>query len=252
MGYRGQIDKQNRARDLRAQGWTLAEICEELACSKSSASLWCREVELDEAVLEQRRRERFLEGNEGARLRGPNKLQRRKQAEIEEMHAWGRGRVGDLDDRDLLIAGIALYAGEGSKTDGAVKFAISDPRMIVLFITWLRRVFDVDESRLRLNLYLHQGLDLDAARCFWSNLTGIPLSQFGTPYRAVPDPSIRRTKHPMGCATVAYSCSRTHRAIVGLIAALLSCKVPSGVAQLAEQPAVNRFVASSSLAPGAH
>ena len=65
MGYRGQVDKQNRARDLRAQGWTLTEICEEVGCSKASASLWCRDVELDQEVLEQRRRERFLDGQRG-------------------------------------------------------------------------------------------------------------------------------------------------------------------------------------------
>ena len=228
MGYRGEIAKQNQARDLRAQGWTLTEICEEVGCSKASASLWCRDVEIDQEVLEKRRRDRFLVGNQGARLRGPNKLQRRKQAEIEETRAEALERVGGLDDRDLLIAGTALYAGEGSKTDGAVKFANSDPRMIALFLRWLRCCFDIDESRLRFRLYLHQGLDLDAANEFWSTVTGIPLCSFGKPYRAVPDPSIRRSKHPMGCATVVYGCSRTHRSIMGLIAALLSSDASCG------------------------
>jgi hypothetical protein len=93
MGYRGKVEEQNRARDLRAQGWTLGEICEELAVSKASASLWCRDVEIDEAVLAERRRARFLRGNEGARRRGPNALQRAKQAQIEEAAAEGRERV---------------------------------------------------------------------------------------------------------------------------------------------------------------
>jgi hypothetical protein len=222
MGYRGLVEKQNQARDLRAQGWTLTEICEEVGCSKASASLWCRGVELDEVVLEQRRRQRFLTGNEGARQRGPNKLQRRKQAEIDEMRGWGARQIGSLTNRDLLIAGAALYAGEGSKGDGAVKFANSDPRMIAMFLAWLRESFAIDESRLRLRLYLHEGLDLEAACRFWCMVTGIPMEQFGRPYRAVPDPSIRRSKHPMGCATVVYNCSRTHRAIAGLMTALLS------------------------------
>ncbi len=33
MGYRGKVEERNRARDLRAKGWTLSEICEELAVS---------------------------------------------------------------------------------------------------------------------------------------------------------------------------------------------------------------------------
>jgi hypothetical protein len=95
--------------------------------------------------------------------------------------------------------------------------------MVLFFVRWLREFFTVDESRLRLRLYLHQGLDLDAANGFWSELTDIPVAQFGAPYRAVPDSSIRSTKHPLGCPCVLYSCSRTHRAIMGLVEALLSC-----------------------------
>lgn len=171
--------------------------------------------------LAARRRQRALRGNEGARRRAPNKLQRRKQAEIEAAHEWGRQVIGTLDDRDLLLAAVALSAGEGSKTDGCVKLANSDPRMISLFLRWLRGSFHIDESRLRIQLYLHQGLDLDAAVAFWSAVTGIPPAQFTKPYRAVADASIRKTKHPMGCASVSYACSWTHRRIMGLIRALL-------------------------------
>ena len=69
-----------------------------------------------------------------------------------------------MSERELLILGVALYAGEGGKTDGEVRFANSDPRMICR----VRRrgcadFFDVDEARLRMRLYLHDDLDLDAA-----------------------------------------------------------------------------------------
>jgi hypothetical protein len=228
MGYRGLVEKQNQARDLRVQGWTLTEICEAVGCSKASASLWCRDVAVDAAVLDARRRARHLAGNEGARRRGPNKLQRLKQTEIEDMRAAGEARMAALTSRELLAAGVALYAGEGSKTDGTVSFANSDPRMVLFFVTWLRRFFDIDEARLRFSLYLHQGLDLDAAFSFWSDLTAIPIAQFRKPYRAVPDPSIRRSKHPMGCGTVAYSSATAHREIMGMIDALLTSVVSIG------------------------
>jgi len=207
---------------MRAQAWTINEIVAELGVSKSSVSVWVRDVQFDEATRAARA---GANRRRGARRRGPNRLQQRKHGEIERLMAEGRARIGALSARDLLIAGIALYAGEGDKTDGAVKFANSDPRMILLFCTWLRRFFDVDESRLRVRLYLHQGLDLDAANQFWSELTDIPLSQFGKPYRAASDPSIRRAKHPLGCPGVSYACSRTHRAIMGLVHALLCCEV---------------------------
>jgi hypothetical protein len=136
--------------------------------------------------------------------------------------------IGDLSDRDLLIGGTALYAGEGSKTDGGVLFANSDPAMVRMFLAWLRRFFEVDEARLRVRLYLHEGLDLDGAQQFWSALTGIPVLQFIKPYRAVADSSIRSSKHPMGCVSVVYSSSPVHRRIMGLVGALLTstCLLP--------------------------
>jgi len=214
VGYRAKVVEQERARGLRAQSWTLQEIATELDVSRSSVSVWVRDVEF---VPKPRKN-----ANYGGRTRPPNKLARRKEAEILEMQAWGRTTIGRLSDRDLLIAGAALYAGEGGKTSGSVRFANTDPRMIAAFLRWLRAFFDVDESRLRMRMYLHEGLDLDAAERFWSDLTGIPVEQFGKPYRATPDLSIRTTKHVMGCPCVQYSCTRTHRAIMGLVDALLS------------------------------
>jgi hypothetical protein len=95
-----------------------------------------------------------------------------------------------LSEREFLVAGVALCAGEGTKRDGAVRFANSDPRMI-FFCCWLRRFFELDESRLRIRLYRH-------------------------------------TKHVHGCATVSYSCSATHRSIMGLVNALLSSTAHPG------------------------
>ncbi|CAN5194493.1 hypothetical protein BH24ACT1_BH24ACT1_03920 [soil metagenome] len=45
MGYRGKVVEQERARALRAQGWTMPEIAAELEVSKGSVSLWTRDVE---------------------------------------------------------------------------------------------------------------------------------------------------------------------------------------------------------------
>jgi len=212
MGYRGLVAEQNRARVLRAESWTLQDIADELGVAKSSVSLWVRDVEF------------VPKPRSTARRREPNALQRRKQAEIDELLAEGRARIGRLSEREFLVAGAALYAGEGAKADGQLCFANSDPRMILFFCTWLRRFFDLDESKFRFRLYLHEGLDLEAAVEFWCSVTEIPASQFGKPYRAAPDPSIRLAKHPCGCGYVWYYSTRVHRGVMGLVQALLSCE----------------------------
>jgi transposase len=214
MGYRGKLAEQQQARALRAEGFTLAEIATRLGVSKGSVSHWVRDVPLPAGSRRPRRT--------GARRREPNALQRRKAAEIEECQRDGRATVDTLSDREFLMAGIALYAGEGGKTErNGVRFTNSDPRQIAFFCRWLRYFFDIDERRLRVVLYLHDGLDLRAATAHWSAVTLVPPAQFTKPYRAVADGGIRNAKHVHGCATVGYSCTRTHRAIMGLVAALL-------------------------------
>ena len=44
-----------------------------------------------------------------------------------------------------------------------MNFANTDATMVAFFCAWLRRFFTIDESRLRVRVYLHEGLDLDAA-----------------------------------------------------------------------------------------
>src|SRR5688572_15697996 len=103
MGYRGKLAERNQARDLRAQGYKLFEIAEQLGVSKSSVSLWVRDVDF---VPRDPRYGRW-------RLdRPPTKAMVRKQEEIERLLAEGRERIGTLSDRDFFIAGVALYAGE--------------------------------------------------------------------------------------------------------------------------------------------
>lgn len=149
-------------------------------------------------------RERFGSPDRG----GPSvehPLKRARLADEALAAAEARQLVGTLTDRELYLVGLALYAGEGAKTGTALRFANTDPNLIRLFRWWLRRCFAVDESRLRIALYLHTDLDLEVAIAFWADATGIPTAQFTKPYRAVADASRRKAKHPMGCPSVRYA-----------------------------------------------
>jgi len=195
---------------------TLADIAAALGVSKSSVSLWVRDVPFTPSK----------------RRTGPKRsahpARAAKLRQIEELDALGLCRIGTLSDDAFLVAGTALYAGEGSKSDGKVVFANTDAQMIAFFCSWLRHFFDVDESRLRVSVYLHEGLDLGSAEEHWSVVTGVPRTQFRAPYRAAANATIRTTKHQYGCAYVVYACSTTHRTIMGLIRALLSSQAIPG------------------------
>ena len=209
MGYAGKWQERERARQLRAQAWTLQEIADELGVAKGSVSVWVRDVEFTPKPR-----------NRGAANQRPHPLHLAKLAELdrcrEEAEAW----VQSMTDRGMTGFCLGLYAGEGNKTKSMVGLANTNPALLVVFLTWLRRAFAVDERRLRVIVYLHEGLDIERAVAFWSGLLDIPPTQFGKPYRAVADASRRSTKHEYGCATIRYSCSLTIRRLLAMIEAV--------------------------------
>jgi hypothetical protein len=144
----------------------------------------------------------------------------KKEAEIEQCRQDAEAWAGRLTDRELTMFALGLYAGEGDKTGGEVAMANTNPLYLQVFLTWLRRTFEIDESRLRVLLYLHDGLDLDAALAFWCDKLRIPREQFTKPYRAVPDASIRHSKHVNGCPKVRYGDTSIKRRVLAMIEAV--------------------------------
>jgi hypothetical protein len=211
MGYRGKIEERERARQLRAESWTLVEIATELGVAKSSVSLWTRDVDFVPRPA-----------NRGHPSHKTHPLKLKKQAELERCRIEAEQLVSTLSHRDLTMFCLGLYAGEGSKRDGTVSMANTNPTLIRLMLQWLRTNFEIDESRMRCKIYLHEGLDLEAATSFWREVTDIPLQQFRAPYRAEADGTRRHAKHINGCATVMYSCTRTHRRLLAMIEAVSS------------------------------
>jgi hypothetical protein len=211
MGYRGKLAEQMRARELRAQSWTLQAIADELGVSKSSVSLWVRDVEF---VPKPR--------NRGHPKQTAHPMKLRKQAELDQCRIDADEWARDVTERERFVYGLALYAGEGFKTDGTLGMANTSPIVLRFFVDWLRRFFDVDETRLRVRVYLHDGLDLDAANRFWSDTLDIPQHQFTMPYRAVQRGTFRRAKHVMGCPSVRYADSHLHRRVMAMIEAISS------------------------------
>ena len=88
-----------------------------------------------------------------------------------------------LSEKLLKVAGLMLYWGEGGKKNSSgIDFANSDPEMIKIFLLFLRRIYQIDESRLRVYLYTYQSLPTQFLINYWSKLTNIPANQFTKPY----------------------------------------------------------------------
>ena len=78
----GKLEEQARARELRAEGKLLADIATELGVSKSSVSVWVRDVDFTPS------KRRY------GPQRRPNRLHDEKLRQIEELNREGRRASG--------------------------------------------------------------------------------------------------------------------------------------------------------------
>lgn len=118
-------------------------------------------------------------------------------------------------EKQLKIAGLMLYWGEGAKKNhnGQINIANADPKMILLFLKFLRLIYCVNESKLRCHLYCFSDQCITEELNYWSDLTNIPTSQFIQPYIAT-NHHPTHAKIPHGVCHIVYSDKRLFQLIL--------------------------------------
>ncbi|MCW2935373.1 MAG: hypothetical protein JWM19_6335 [Actinomycetia bacterium] len=172
-------DLRAKARELRLQGLDYDDIVARLRVSKSSVSLWVRDLPRPVSQEEARRR-----GTEAARKRWLE-LQPARDAQRAAERDAAAAEIGELTDRELLIAGAIAYWCEGAKSkpyrrDERVAFMNSDPGLIRFFLRFLDAA-GVSRDDLAFTVSIHESADAEAAHRFWREVTGARLEQFCKP-----------------------------------------------------------------------
>ncbi|MEU2155692.1 hypothetical protein ABZ532_11880 [Streptomyces sp. NPDC019396] len=168
-------DLRERARELRLQGMTYDQIQVELGCSKSSISLWVRDLPKPEP--------RYTDEEQRALMQAGLARVRAAQDEArQETKRAARAAIGRLSDRELLIAGVTLYWAEGSKDKAyrrteVLQFINSDPNVITLYLRWLE-LLGVTRDRMHFRVSIHESADVGEAERFWADLAGVAPSDF--------------------------------------------------------------------------
>ena len=163
------------ARRLRGEGLSYDQIAKRLGVSKSSVSLWVRDLPRPPHLSPEESRKRSAEG--------VRRYWKREYAHRDELRAAVGRQIGELTDRETLIAGAIAYWCEGSKTKpwrtaGAkVTFINSDPGLIRFFLHFLD-VAGIDRADLIFRVHIHESANVAGAEGFWAELTGAPEDQF--------------------------------------------------------------------------
>jgi transposase-like protein len=155
----------------REEGAAINEIARRVGVSKSSVSLWVRDIELTDE-----QRQALLERNPAYNRQhsGWTKLAEHRRAERVAYQEDGRLRARRSDPS--FVAGCMLYWGEGSKQRNQLQFANADPLMARFFVDLLKTHFGLrgDEIRITCHLYadhLEKQLQIEQ---HWLDVLGLP------------------------------------------------------------------------------
>ena len=163
---------------LRLQGKSYSEIKQIVNVSKSSLSLWLRNVQLTEKQIsglkEKKIRsvERFIKSM---------KIKRQIRLETylnNQKHKWL-----PLSEREEFIAGLFLYSGEGNKvSSNSISISNTDPSVIKFSYYWMQNCLLIPREKIFLKLHLYDDMNIEEETNFWSKEIGIDKKQFKRPY----------------------------------------------------------------------
>ncbi len=135
--------------------------------------------------------------------------------------SYNRRRNLAWNETELHIAGVMLYWAEGSKLGKyVVDFANSDKEMAIIFLSMLRKIYSVDEKKLRIFLYCYANQKPDYLIQYWSKLLNVPKTQFSKPYIRLDFDRRKITRMRFGLVHIRYADMRLLKEIKQDIAIL--------------------------------
>lgn len=170
------LKDREKAIKLRKSGLSYSQIKEALKVSKSSLSLWLRDLPLSEERIRELRDRSYIRIEKTRETKRMKKDQRRTKV-YEKVSS-------DIEksSNKLFVSGFYLYWGEGTKTaEYSVCVTNTDPSIIRCFVQWMN-VLGVPADKLKLKLHLYSDQDENEIKKFWTKKTGIPLTNFYKTY----------------------------------------------------------------------
>lgn len=173
------VKERQEALELRLKKkMSYSQIKKTLGVSKSTLSYWLRDYPLSKERINElrgrseRRIEKFRKTMRAKRERRLNGFYR------EEKRKWL-----PLSKRELFIAGLFLYWGEGGKTGRhTISLNNTDPQVMKFTLHWLIEALEIPREKIRVYLHLYSDMDVGKEMGFWSKELKIPLSRFVKPY----------------------------------------------------------------------
>lgn len=177
----------SKAIRLRKKGLSYNEINKKLGIAKSTLSYWLKTVPLTKEQKKHFYTKRILN-----LARGPQSQRERRKREIAKIIEGAKKEIQlPLSSKAYRLFGAALYWAEGSKTKG-FEITNSDPFCIAFMTKWIEKILAISPGDLRARLNIYPQQNEQAIKEFWSQLTGIPIENFGKSFVKPPNKGYKK------------------------------------------------------------
>ena len=164
--------------DLRKKGKSYGEIRKIIKVSKSSLSLWLKNVILTDEQVHGLKMKKVM-----AVERYKKAMKIKRQTKLDGYYQNQVKKWIPLSKREKFIAGLFLYWGEGNKAStNLVNVSNTDPSVIKFAIYWMEKCLGLSEDELHIKLHLYSDMNVDVETKFWTRTLGINKKRFTKPY----------------------------------------------------------------------
>lgn len=240
-----------KVKQLLLTGRSYREIKKLLDIPKSTISTWFGKT-LKRPINAQSRRKHFARIHKLASIALKKKWKMKREEEAQflknkiesEIKIYPFGNIGFYKS---LLAMLYWAEGEKSERGSGTKFTNTDPNLAKLYVTLLKKCYDIDETKFSVRLYLHYYHSIKKAKKFWSKTLNIPLSQFYNKiYIKKRSKTKRFRKNFAGICFIYYANTKIRKELLELghyLEKIITKSAP--VAQWIEQLAADQKVAGS-------
>ncbi len=221
-----------KALALRLKGRSYNEINQLLGIPKSTLSGWFSNVHLSDSA-HRRLQKRVEEGSARGLVKHNKKQTHLARQRANKIRADAAKKIQKLGKQNLLLLGAALYWAEGYKrpivykgrerTYHPVSLSNSDPKLICLFIRFLKEICEVENEKILAQVRLYQHMNEEVVLKYWQDVTGIPKTQFMKHYYGVSKSSLSKRPYnrlPYGTIQIRVTNTKVFHQIMGYIEGL--------------------------------
>lgn len=208
------ITKQFLTREYIKKKRSVSEIAKELGCSNNKVTYWLQKHSINRRTISEAIYTKSNPTGDPFAFKKPT-------------HA---------EDWLLYGLGLGLFWGEGNKANRhAVRIGNTDPALLRVFLQFLKKIFDIDQTKLRFGLQIFSDTPEHSAKAFWKQELNLHDSQF---QKVIITPSKKvgnyRHKNKNGVLTIYFSNVKLRDSIVSAIEALQTTSY-ANVAQSVER-----------------